>query len=331
MKRLGSIAAVLLVFILSALALIKVYDKGKDQKPLRYADIPEETIDWFKSLGEGLGDLISDFNPEPRPLPWDNNGDYGQDPETGLTTLEDEYFIIYFSSAVKKKQAEKCLGLAHGAIPRMEEIIGKYYYPEDMNGRKVPIYLTADIQEYTEVVTRFGAADVAGRSSGVTISELSPSGYYLKAIAINGKYVFDKYLESQNYMKDVLWHELTHYCFFASVNYNYAVRLPMWSYEGIAEYTGIPDRRPTFSQEHIDQMRSECNLMATHFPYVFEVYDGGHSIFCHMEDKYKLEGLKSFLKTMYSKGIPTSMQENFSTTVQAFEADWKANLDKFKR
>ncbi len=45
------------------------------------------------------------------------------------------------------------------------------------------------------------------------------------------------------------------------------------------------DRRPTFSQEHIDQMRSECNLMATHFPYVFEVYDGGHSIFCHMEDK----------------------------------------------
>ena len=111
----------------------------------------------------------------------------------------------------------------------------------------------------------------------------------------------------------------------------YAVRLPMWSYEGIAEYTGIPDRRPTFSQEHIDQMRSECNLMATHFPYVFEVYDGGHSIFCHMEDKYKLEGLKSFLRTMYSKGIPTSMQENFSTTVQAFEADWKANLDNFKR
>ena len=48
MKRVGSIAAVLLVFILSALALIKVYDKGKDQKPLRYADIPQETIDMGK-------------------------------------------------------------------------------------------------------------------------------------------------------------------------------------------------------------------------------------------------------------------------------------------
>ena len=32
MKRLGSIAGVLLVFILAALALVKIYDKGKDQK-----------------------------------------------------------------------------------------------------------------------------------------------------------------------------------------------------------------------------------------------------------------------------------------------------------
>jgi len=331
MKRLGPIAAVLLVFILSALALIKVYDKGKDQKPLRYADIPQETIDWFKSLGDGLDDLIPDFNPEPRPLPWDNKGDYGQDPETGLTTLEDEYFIIYFSTATKKKSAEKCLRLAHEAIPRMEEIIGKYYYPDDMNGRKVPVYLTANIEEYTEVVTRYNAAEVAERSSGVTLMELSPSGFYLKAIALNGKYVFDRYLESKNFMKDVLWHELTHYCFFASVNYNYAISLPMWCYEGIAEYTGIPDRRPSFSQENIDQMRAECDLSASRFPYVFEVYDGGHSIYCHMEDKYKVSGLKAFLQTMYSKGIPASMKENFSTTVQAFEADWKANLDKFKR
>ena len=37
------------------------------------------------------------------------------------------------------------------------------------------------------------------------------------------------------------------------------------------------------------------------------------------------------LKTLYGKGIPASFRDNFSTTVPAFEADWKANLDKFKR
>ena len=37
------------------------------------------------------------------------------------------------------------------------------------------------------------------------------------------------------------------------------------------------------------------------------------------------------IKTLYGKGIPTSFRDNFSTTVPAFEADWKANLDKFKR
>ena len=37
------------------------------------------------------------------------------------------------------------------------------------------------------------------------------------------------------------------------------------------------------------------------------------------------------IKTLYGKGIPASFRDNFSTTVLAFEADWKANLDKFKR
>ena len=37
------------------------------------------------------------------------------------------------------------------------------------------------------------------------------------------------------------------------------------------------------------------------------------------------------INTLYGKGIPASFRDNFSTTVPAFEADWKANLDKFKR
>ena len=116
---------VLLVFVLTALALVVIYDKGKDQKALRYADVPRETIEWINSFGKGLGDILSSFDPIPRPAPWDNEGDFGQDSISGLKTLEDEYFIFYYPESLKRK-AIFCQKLAHHAIPHLEDIIGKY-------------------------------------------------------------------------------------------------------------------------------------------------------------------------------------------------------------
>lgn len=325
MKKLLPLAAVLLIFILSAFVLIKVYDKGKDQKPLRYADVPQETIDWINSLGEGVNDIISSFDPIPRPTPWDNSGDVGKDPESGLTTLEDECFIVYYPSSLAKK-AKQTLEYAHQAIPRMEDIIGKYYYPSDMNGRKVPIYLAVENDDYCAVIRKFGCRGDYSSSDGITIYDISPSGLFLKGIVLKGSSVF----RNDTYHREVQWHEMTHYCFAASLDYNQRINLPMWCTEGIAEYTGIVDRRPRFSKSQIDQMRKDCDLSAPYFPYVFEVYNGGHSIFCQMEDRYKVEGVKSFLQTLYSKGISTSLKENFSIDIKAFEADWKANLENFK-
>ena len=326
MKRFAPIIGVMLVFVLAAFSLVKIYDKGKDQKPLRFADVPQETIDWINSFGEELDDLLSSFNPNPRPTPWDNNGDYGQDPESGLITLEDEYFIFYFPESLKK-EATLCQKLAHQAIPHLEDVIGKYYYPSDMSGRKVPIYLMPDQKTFEELMAKMfsGKADYK-TTAGITIQEISPSGYYLQAIALNGHFSFS----NDAYTKNVLWHEMTHYCFFASVDYNQQVNLPMWCYEGIAEYTSLPGEKPHFSRDEIAMMRKDCDLTASHFPYVFEVYSGGHSIFCYMEDTYRLSGVKSFLQTVYDEGIPVSMKQNFSKTVPEFEQDWKANLDKFK-
>lgn len=327
MKQLGSIAGVLLVFVLSAFALVMIYDKGKDQKPLRYADVPQETIDWINSFGHGLDDILSSFNPIPRPTPWNNEGDVGQDPDTGMKTLEDEYFIFYFPESLTK-QAYLCQKLAHQAIPRLEDIIGKYYYPDDMNGRKVPIYLTTNLKEFENLMAKLGSTSKNfENTAGITIHEISPSGFYLKGIALNGKFAFS----DKAYTKNVLWHEMTHYCFFASVDYNQQVNLPMWSYEGIAEYTSLPGEKPSFSEEEIEMMRKDCNLMNSYFPYVFENYDGGQSIFCYMDNCYSVSGVKNFLRSTYTSGIPSAMQSNFSKSIQEFERDWKSNLDNFKR
>ena len=310
-----------------AFALVKIYDKGKDQKPLRFADVPQETIDWINSFGEGLDDMLSSFNPFPRPTPWDNEGDFGQDPESGLKTLEDEYFIFYFPESLTK-EAKLCQGLAHQAIPRLEDIIGKYYYPSDMNGRKVPIYLMPNQQDFEELMAKvFSSKGDYKTTAGITIQEISPTGYFLKAIALNGHYSFS----SDAYTQNVLWHEMTHYCFFASVDYNQQVNLPMWCYEGIAEYTSLPGEIPLFSNEEIEMMRKDCNFSDSYFPYVFENYKGGQSIFCYMDDTYTVSGVKKFLNSTYTKGIPSAVQSNFSKSLQEFEAEWKSNLNKFKR
>jgi hypothetical protein len=327
MKRLGSVAGVMLVFLLSALALVMIYDKGKDQKPLRYADVPQETIDWINSFGEGIDDILSSFDPLPRPTPWNNDGDVGQDPKTGMKTLEDEYFIFYFPESMAK-QASLCQQLAHQAIPHLEDIIGKYYYPSDMNGRKVPIYLTPDQKAFNELMAKmFSGKRDYGTTAGITISSISPSGYFLDGIALNGKFAFS----NNAYTKNVLWHEMTHYCFFASVDYNQQVNLPMWCYEGIAEYTSLPGEKPRFSNQEIEMMKKDCKLTDSYFPYVFENYQGGQSIFCYMDNTYSVSGVKNFLKTTYTKGIPAAMQSNFSKTLLEFEADWKTHLSTFKR
>ena len=325
MKKISSIAGVLLIFVLSALALVVIYDKGKDQKPLRYADVPPETVDWINNLGKGLGDILSSFNPIPRPTPWNNDGDLGQDPETGLKTLEDEYFIFYFPESLTKK-AYLCQELAHQAIPHLEDIIGKYYYPSDMNGRKVPIYLTPDQKSFEKLMAKIYSSDRNyDNTAGITIHEISPSGFFLNAIALNGHYAFS----SKAYTKNVLWHEMTHYCFFASLDYNQYVNLPMWCYEGIAEYTSLPGEKPRFSLMDIRSLKKDCKLTDNYFPYVFENYQGGHSIFCYMEDAYTLSGVKKFLKSTYKEGIPMAMQSNFSKTITQFEEDWKESLSIF--
>lgn len=325
MKKILPLAGTLLAFILMALVLVKVYDKGKDQKPLQYADVPQETIDWINSLGEGLGDIFSTFDPTPIPTPWGNSNDPGQDPEAGLEKLEDEYFIIYHPEALSQK-AQLTLQLAHEAIPRMESVVGKYYYPEDMNGRKVAIYLTQGQKDFNKLMGQFGLKRNFDNVDGITIYTISPAGLYLKGIALKGSSVF----RNDDYHREVQWHEMTHYCFAASLDYSQSINLPAWCTEGIAEYTGIASRRPTFSTSEIARMRQDCHLSDAAFPLVFEVYAGGHSIFCHMEDRYREEGVKDFLQTLYHKGIPTSLQENFGTTMSAFEGDWKAHLDKFR-
>ena len=325
MKRYGPIIGVFLAFAVAAFALVKVYERGKDSDRLLDTKIPQETIDWINNLGNNLNDIISWFDPNPDETPWGNENDQGRDSTSseGIHILEDELFVIYYLS-VNKERAEECLRYAHESIPRLVEICGKYYYPDEMHGRKVPIYLARNQQEYDYFLKKFQIKD-RGRTAGLCFFQISTVGFYLNAIFLNGRYVFD----SHEYFKEVLCHEMTHYCFFASVNYFQYAKIPMWCYEGIADYTAMPGKRPKFTRLQINEMRKQCDLTDDYFPYTYQNYTGGQSIFKFIEDRYQLEGVQHFVKDLYQEGIPASLKKNFSLSVKQLEKQWKDALDTF--
>lgn len=324
-KNLGPITGILLLFAVTAVGLIGIYEKGRDKDPLRKATIPPETIEWINNLGNDLNDIISWFDPNPKPTPWGNDDDEGRDSTGQMKVLEDELFVIYYSESLRKR-AEECLRYAHENIPRLVEICGKYYYPEEMHGRKVPIYLSKNQQEYDDILENKFKIGASKNSAGICYFYISTIGFYLNGIILNGKYAYD----SHDYFKQVLCHEMTHYCFFASVNYFQYAKIPMWCYEGIAEYTSMPGKRPKFTLLEIAEMRKQCDLTDAYFPYVYQNYTGGQSIFKFLEDRYQVSGVQNFVKVLYDNGIPTSLKQNFSLTVKELEQQWKDALNTFR-
>lgn len=322
MKRHLSIIYVLIFFAVAAISMVVIYEKGKESEALVDAEIPQETIDWINGIGKGLDDIFSTFNPNPRETPWDNDGDFGKDTASGYLTFEDSLFVFYYHEELYDEML-KCQKMAHDAIPRLVEVCGRYYYPADMNGRKVPIYLTRNQKEFESLMKSMNcSSDNWGNTAGVHVSEVSPSGYYLRCLALNGKFAYS----STSEMRHVLWHEMNHYCFFASVNYSVRVNIPMWCYEGLAEYSSRPGENANLSRRDKNQIIKECDLSERYFPYVFEVYQGGHSIFNYMESRYGLDGVRSFLQTTYSEGVATACRDNFSISLGRFEKDWKDYL-----
>lgn len=326
MRRYGPLIGVLLAFAVTAFALVKVYEKGKDSDRLLDTQIPQETIDWINNLGNNLNDILSWFDPNPDQTPWGNQDDQGRDSTSvnAMHILEDELFAIYYKEA-SQDRAEECLRYAHESIPRLAEICGKYYYPDEMHGRKVPIYLAHNQREYDEFLEKEFKIQNRGETSGLCYFHISLNGFYLDAIFLNGRYVFD----SHTYFKEVLCHEMTHYCFFASVNYYQYAKIPMWCYEGIAEYTAMPGKRPKFTKMEIAQMRKQCDLTDDYFPYTYQNYTGGQSIFTFIEERYQLQGVQHFVNDLYDEGVPASLKKNFSLSIKQFENQWKEALDTF--
>lgn len=305
--------------------LASLYRKGEEKEAIIYAEIPEETIRFFTDALTAIDQFIT-YDPDATEEDWDNNRNYGEDEQTGLLKLEDEYFIVYFAkgSSTEEDRAQQVLRWAHEAIAPLADLMGKYYYPADVRGRKLPVYLADTQQAYTRIIAMLlekPDLEEQDDSWGVYINTYSSYGCLTKGIVMHpGTWSADEHA------KATLWHEMNHYIFYTSLDYSKPLNPYLWVSEGLAEY--FSKTYPRLTEEAMERLQQE-SLDKT-FKYVMDNYTGGQTIYCTLEEKYGNDKLRRFIRQTYSSSMEEVYPQALQLSRSQFEAVWKGYLEHFE-
>lgn len=307
------------IFIFWFVSILLVFQKGKDTEPLVYARVPQETIDFLSNFVNSF-DLKLIYNPNPTKDDWRNELNFGEDEESGLKKLEDEYFIIYFDDHPRERdRAIKSLEYAHEAIPELIKLMGKYFFPADVYDRKLPIYLASSEEWYNQMFQRLlnTNRNAPGNTSGLYISSYSHMGNVTKGIILHPM-IWER-SNKPNYPKQVLWHEMNHYVFFTSIHYDKIVRPFTWVYEGLAEYfsrpeiTSLNNTKATFCQ---------TLSLSAEFYNRSSNYWAGQTVYQFFEKHYSFEDMKMFIFYSYSSSTQDALRSSFSESPVNIERAW---------
>jgi hypothetical protein len=308
-----------LVALLWFISMVVVFKKGKDRESLSQARVPQETIDFFNEFLNSF-DIKLTFNPNPSDEDWDNDRNYGEDEKTGLKKIEDEYFIVYFDDKAKEyEKAVTLLEYAHQAIPELIELMDKYFYPSDVNGRKLPVYLASDSEKYITIFQILHGTDQTpgGNSVGLYISTYSIRGNVTTGILLHPR-IWEINRHS-DYARRVLWHEMNHYVFFASLQYDKVVKPYTWVYEGLAEYFSMPEI--TELNRHQIDLCQTLSLSNT-FSDTYSNYWAGQTIYQFFELYYSKDKLKNFIQYSYANSTGDALSNAFTEQVVNIETRW---------
>jgi hypothetical protein len=287
-----------------------------------YAEIPVETIRFLDSISNKL-DVFVSYDPDITLQDWENGYNYGEDRKSGLKKIEDPYFIVYFrDDTLQAERAVRVLQWANASIPPSEELLGRYPYPEEVNNRKVAVYLADSKPHYSKLaeILHGKPVDDIHRTAGVYFSVYSRIGHLTKGILLS-----PEIWRSDTYAQEVLRHEMNHYVYFTLIEYDKVVRPYMWVYEGLAEYFSR-DSTLGLTEEQIRLCRS-FTLSAT-FPDYVSNYWAGESVYRFMESVYGKDDVKAFIMHTYSNTIDNASSSVFGKNLGRIEGEWKQWLQK---
>ncbi|MEG2070958.1 MAG: hypothetical protein RR034_06250, partial [Bacteroidales bacterium] len=319
-----NINIIILVLILFwGFALTVIYNKSKEQAGFIYAEIPKETLEFLKKIREGR-DTHIDYDPTPKESDWSNSNNIGENSAFGLQKIEDDLFIVYYDRR-DKEHAFDVIQYAHNAVKPLEELMGKYIYPEAIRGRKLPIYLATSSQQYDTIVSAIQNSEVklSAKSAGVYLMTYSNMGVLTKGIVLNNEALWNDRMPS-SYPEQILKHEMNHYVFFQSLDLSQNVKPYLWISEGLAEYFSRPGT--LILNDKQKKILNTCTLQET-FPDYESNYYGGNSLYQYMVKKYTIAGVKSFIQYIYNLPIEDAVLRSFGTDVTELATAWKQSWD----
>lgn len=226
------------IVVLMGYAIIRI--ALKPQRPLTNADIPQSTIDWFNGLVNGGSDIGGILGPDEwEPSSWSRYEDIDS-----MHRLEDEYFVIYYSSkdsVAERNKALVCQRYGHEAIPLGELFMKNYPYPDKLNGRKLPIYLANTEKDFRSICKQLGHGDPGTSAIGLFCFQYGINGVYTDGIIIspNAWSTFDNQIDENTkdeQLRRVLWHEMNHFMYLTNWDYSQTEEPFLWFIEGLAEY-----------------------------------------------------------------------------------------------
>ena len=304
--------------------LIVVYQKGQEKEALIYANIPDKTIQFINTIIGSIDQHIT-FDPEPKIEEWDNDNNYEGDDSIELNKLEDEYFIIYYADNIQeeKEKAYTTLSLAHEAIIPLADLMGKYYYPEEVKGRKLPIYLAPTQNNYFDLISKLlnrPRTSQSDNSLGMYICSYSQMGCLTKGIVLSPQI----WKDTQSARKTI-WHEMNHYIFYTSLDYSKTITPYIWVSEGIAEFFSKQELKLTNN----DIIRLKKERINRTFTQHYDNYIGGLSIYHTILQEFGEQKIKEFISHTYSNSMEQVYPKTFNKSEQDFERIWKSYLDMY--
>lgn len=241
-----------------------------------------------------------------------------------MSYLESANFIVYFVTDdldIWKECALQTILEAEAAIPGVRQIMGRYYYPKDVNGRKLPIYLPCNGRAYKNLCSTLSVGQEAKMSElSTNIFEVNESGCATKAVIINPKCFADKTPPHNSY-KVAVRHGMALYVYFSSLDYTNLQRQHLWVTEGLADFVARRGPSKITASNRVQYIVDNCNI-SREFPKEKNAYCwAGESFYKFVASTCGTEAVKTLIQKLYQMPMEMALLYVFPD-VQSAQRAW---------
>lgn len=328
-KVISKITTMVVVLAVIALVIAKLYDIGIHRPSLVYRQLSPETIYWINTFNQLGPENIIKAAPV-GPFEWNNKEDIGQKHTAGKWGKEENAnTVVYYRKDRDAKgqiRARRVMETAENIIRELPAYMGTYHYPQDLNGRKMPVYLPENNDEYMTLLNKLSDGAPNTSKYGSSIIAIGPLGCQCKGIILHPDGFQNNNTDGNPEYIRVLRRELAYYTYMANLDYNQNTQRYAWFVSGITEHFSLDGQlQPPFSPEIIAKFSQDFHLNAE-----YEAKDqlrkaAGTSFIEFYEMTFGSEALAGLIKNTYVSPVDSALMQR-TPDLEALKQQWISSL-----